>query len=164
MKRAAHVLFVIGVLFLALVFPFLRSEKFSAMTGNTDTTSSATVVLDAPSGEFVVLLNRELHEKNGSLAEWTAFFSGEEIGIIFEDISCGVAQSDAAGLDFARSLQSRLPENQMTIYTENGTLLLSKAEYGKFDVVVLSKEAAKLYGAATLYGREEVLALETGVK
>ena len=47
----------------------------------------------------------------------------------------------------ARSFQSILPENQMKIRTENVILMLSKAESGRFDVIVMSKELADVYDA-----------------
>ena len=152
MKRALHVLFVIAVLFLGFVLPFLTSDTFAAIaSGNdADAVSSATVVLDQPSGEYVVFLNRAMHEEAETLAVWTDFFRGEDIGIVFEDLSCVVPRGDAAGLEMARSLASRLPENQMTVRTEDAVLCLSKAEYGRCDVLVLSREAANAYGAESL--------------
>ena len=79
------------------------------------------------------------------------FFRGEEVSVIFEDISCSVATGDTGGQELARSFQSRLPENQMRIQTEDVTLLLSRADHGKFDVIVLSKEFADSYAAETAY-------------
>ena len=73
--------------------------------------------------------------------------------ILFEDISCLVMDTDAAGLEIAKSLQSRLPENQMKLRTENATLLLSKAKYGEFDMILVSREAYDAYGAQVI-GKE----------
>ena len=59
---------------------------------------------------------------------------------VFEDLSCTVSSGDPTGLEMAKSFQSRLPENQMKIRTEDGIMMLSKAENGRFDIIVMSKE------------------------
>ena len=53
----------------------------------------------------------------------------------------------------------RLPENQMKVTKENGTLLVSKAENGLFDVIVLSKEMADLQGYEEAMARGDVTVL-----
>jgi hypothetical protein len=57
---------------------------------------------------------------------------------------------------------SRLPENQMKIKTEDGTLMLSKAEYGRFDIIIMSEEFASAYGAKTLYDNEKNVIIKIG--
>lgn len=156
MKRLPHMLGVLLVLFLSLGLPFLRSETFAAMRSGTDAVTSASVVLDRPSGEYVVFLNRVSHEASGTLSIWEEFFRGEDIGIVFEDLTCFTAKGDAGGIEFAESLKSRLPENQMMVRTLDGTLALSRAEAGRFDVLILSREAAELYQAETLFDRAEI--------
>ena len=42
-------------------------------------------------------------------------------------------------------------ENQMKIEQEAGVMLLSKAELGRFDMMIMSEAAAKSYSAQTLY-------------
>ena len=49
--------------------------------------------------------------------------------------------------------------SQMTIREEPGVMLLSKAELGHFDVIILSEAAANAYAAQTLYDRAEVLTI-----
>ncbi len=71
---------------------------------------------------------------------WESFFRGEEIDFLFEDITCTVASQDALGLELAKSLQSRLPENQMTVKREDAILVLSKIDYGRYDVILFSRE------------------------
>ena len=51
---------------------------------------------------------------------------------------------------------TRLPENQMVLKTEDPTLMLSKAEHGKFDVIVISKEIADIYKASTVYDMDNI--------
>lgn len=79
--------------------------------------------------------------------------------MIFEDISCMAAANDAGGCEMAKSCRSRLPENQMHLRKIDGTLLLSKAEHGLFDTVILSAEYADLLSAETVYGMENVKVL-----
>ena len=134
-----------GVLIL-LGLPFFTSDYFAAQVSGVDVTSSATVILDAPSGDYVVLINQAMHPDREKLEDWTDFFSGEEVSYIFEDISCSVADGDSAGLEMARSYQSRLPENQMKLSSAASTLLLSRIGADQFDIVVMSKEFADSYG------------------
>ena len=134
LRVLAHVLADCAVIAAVIGIPVLLSAS------RTDAVSSATTVIDAPSGEFVVLQNC------GRLSEdafWEQFFSGQEVDFCFEDITCIVAQSDRAALDMALSFQSRLAENQMKIRQEDMTMMLSKAEHGKFQVIILSKEFAE---------------------
>jgi hypothetical protein len=42
----------------------------------------------------------------------------------------------------AQRLASRLPANQMKVRAEDGILMVSKAEVGRFDIMVLSDETA----------------------
>lgn len=155
----------ITLLGLALLFgtPFFAMGLYKTAGDDVDAVSSASVILDAPSCEYVVLINRNLHTNAEKLDQWITFFSGGDAGVIFEDISCAVADGDAGGADMARSLQSRLPENQMRIQKENGTLLLSRADFGKFDVILLSQEYAQATDAATAYGENvEVVHISGG--
>lgn len=147
MRALKHAAVIIAALCLLLVLPLHANGAFAVMRGEADTVSSATQIPDTPSGAYVVLVKKSLHEKNGTLQTWADFFSGKEIGIVFEDIDCLTALGDAGGSEFAKSLQSRLPENQMRLRSEERTLVLSKARAGMFDVIVLSKEAYELTGA-----------------
>ena len=112
-----------------------------------DAVSAATaqnISAEDMNGKWVVLLNRTLHDKAGTSNDWKRFFSFDEnVPLIMEDITC----------------KARLPENQMTIREEPGVMLLSKAELGHFDVIILSEAAANAYAAQTLYDRAEVLTI-----
>ncbi len=156
-------------LFLLIGLPLIVSGKWhelvhagELLSGKADAVSSATAVIEQPSGEYVILINRDIHSDPAALEAWKAFFAeGDTDGIVdlFEDISCTVSSSDPAGLEAARSFMSRLPENQMKLRTEDVTLMLSKAEHGRFDVIVMSKEAAesaKAYRVAELADAEIV--------
>ncbi len=159
MNILKHTLIVAVSLFLMLGVPFFTSDYFKRMVEGTDAVSSASVIIDQPSGNYVVLLNLDKHTDQDNLAMWYDFFEGREIDFIFEDIDCMTAQSDINGTTMAQSYRSRLPENQMKLHTIDGTLMLSRAEYGKFDVIVLSEELADFYTASTVYDRDNVAVL-----
>ena len=48
----------------------------------------------------------------------------------------------------------------MKIVQEAGTMLVSKAELMRFDVIILSDAAANAYGAQTLCDRNDVLTIK----
>lgn len=157
MKIVKHGIVILTALLLILGIPFFTSAWFRGhISGETDTLSGATVILDTPSGNFVVLINTDRHPDPEALETWKRFFAGEEISLLFEDVVCGVCRGDAAGLEMARSYQSRLPEHQMELRLEDPVLLLSKAEYGKFDILILSQEMADSMQASTVSEHENV--------
>ncbi len=129
-----------------------------------DAVSSATaqsVSAEDMEGKWVVLINRGLHDKSGTTADWENFFSfSDNVPLIMEDITCKVAELDSGGLETAKKYQARLPENQMKIVQEPGTMLVSKAELLRFDVIILSEAAANAYSAQTLYGNKDILAVK----
>ncbi len=77
--------------------------------------------------------------------------------MIMSDVDCRVAAADAAAMQLARRYQLRLPENQMKLKIENGLLLISKAEVGLFDAIVMSKEMADRYQADTLWQQPDII-------
>jgi stress-induced morphogen len=146
-----------GILFL-LGIPFLSTDYFKTLlSGNEDAVTSASVIIDQPSGEYIVLVNENLHTDNENLNTWISFFQGEEISFLFEDISCSVIKGDTGALNMAKSFQSRLPEKQMRIQQEDATLLMSRADNDKFDIIIISKEFANSYDVATAEGENTAL-------
>jgi hypothetical protein len=146
-----HTLVVLAGVTLLLGIPFLTTDYAKSMRrGTVDTVTSASVVIDQPSGNYIVLINQALHTDQENLNTWVDFFSGEEISYLFEDISCSVASGDSGALTMAQSFQSRLPEQQMSVQTENATLLMSRADCGKYDIILLSKEFAETYDMTTM--------------
>lgn len=150
--------------FAAAVFAVLvGTGTVKLSTDSPDAVSSATsksITADDMEGKWVVFLNRELHDKSGTTADWEKFFSFDEnTPLIMEDITCKVADYDVEGKKIAENYQARLPENQMKIKSEAGVMLLSKAELGRFDVLILSESAAKTYSAETLYDKANVLTI-----
>ncbi|MBR1930594.1 MAG: hypothetical protein IJ833_03830 [Lachnospiraceae bacterium] len=158
MKVIRHVCIIIAALLLTLGLPFFTSDYFAAKVGahGVDAVTGASVMIEKPSGEYLVFINEMLHPDEDKLAAWCDFFEGRDVSYIFEDISRFVANGDITGMEAALSFQSRLPENQMKITGEDATLLLSKAEYSKFDVIIMSKEFAQAYGVQSIYETQGV--------
>ncbi len=140
MKVLRHLAIVLFALFLFVGVPVYRSGYIQNKLAGVDTVSSASAIITQPSGAYAVLINPDLHTNKENLAVWESFFRGEEIDYLFEDISCMVIDTDAEGLELAKSLQSRLPENQMKVRTEDGSLVQAKIYNGIYDVVLISKE------------------------
>ena len=156
---------IADILLVLLIFSIpLHRAGFPAklFTNRVDAVTSASVILEKPSGEYIVVINQSFHPDKEKLYAWRDFFEGREIPVIFEDISCVVGASDSTGYEMARSFQSRLPENQMGIRTENPALMLSKADYGRFDVLLLSKEAANAYDFSELYDEDGYIIIRSG--
>lgn len=146
-----------AALFIALP-AFLFTDAPSLLSGDTDAVTGASMEIpDQPSGTYYVLINKDLHEQ--TLDDWTAFFTEQPVGIIWEDLHCFVDLADTAGREMADRYRLRLAENQMEVTPENGTLLVSKAENGLFDVIVLSQEMADLMDYEKAMGRSGVAAL-----
>ena len=167
MKTAMRYLFRIlsVIVFGAIVTGVLTAGGYINWSSDSpDAVSSATakpVSTEDMSGKYIVFINCELHDKAGTTGDWEKFFSfSDDVPLIMEDITCKVAQLDSEGLDTARKYQARLPENQMKIKQEAGVMLLSKAELGRFDVMIMSEAAAKNYSAQTLYDKENILTIK----
>ena len=167
MKTAVRYLFRIlsVIVFGAIVTGVLTAGGYiNRSSDSPDAVSSATaqpVSAGDMSGKYIVFINRGLNDKAGTTGDWEKFFSfTDDVPLIMEDITCKVAQLDSEGLDTARKYQARLPENQMKIEQEAGVMLLSKAELGRFDVMIMSEAAAKSYSAQTLYDKENILTIK----
>ena len=140
-KTALHIILSLTAVFLLVGLPSLYILD-QTTEEQPDAVSGASIKLpDKPSGEYIVLLNRSLHE--GSADDWTAFFRDGELNVIFDDISCIAAQSDAPAIQMAERFRAQLPENQMRLRRENALLLASKAENGCIDAAIFSKETAE---------------------
>ncbi len=151
-----HIAVCLAGVLLLIVLPFTLAGGFTIFSGGTDAVSSASVVIDKPSGSYTVLINRDRHKSESDLAAWHEFFSGGEFTIIFDDIECVTLQGDTGALTLAQSFMSRLPENQMKVTTGDAVLTLSKAENGRFDMMIVSAEAAEKYGIADIYDGKNV--------
>lgn len=141
-RLCGHLSGILAALLVLLVLPYLHQPSFRLFLEGkkTDTVSSATVLLDAPGGNFYILLNPKLHTDQKKREQWVDFFQGKDVSFIFEDLSCSVARADSAAVDMAKSFQSRLPQNQMKLLLEDTAMLRSRVQAGKYDVVLVSKE------------------------
>ena len=140
-KRLEHRLLVLVLLGFLVGLPCATHTEIFHGKNNTDAVSGATMKLpEQPSGEFVILINESLHRD--TLSDWKRFFSGKDMPVIFDDISCLTAEGDLTGILLAERMQAQLPENQMRLRSEDPTLLVSKAEAGLIDVAIFSKEMA----------------------
>ncbi len=162
MKMLKHIAVVFSALFLCLFLPgWFLTDGGKLFSGGVDAVSSASMDLpDQPSGQYVVIVNRDRHPS--SMEDWTAFFEEREVGVIMEDISCLAAAADADGIQLAERYQARLAENQMTLTRENSLLVVSRAENGLYDVVILSKEMADSLNFDAVYARPEAAVLRIG--
>ncbi len=156
-----HTLTVLLALFLLVGVSVYRTGYIQKRLSASDAVSSATAVIEQPSGAYVVWINRRRHPDAKNLATWEDFFKGREIGILFEDISCMVAETDAVGLELAKSFQSRLPENQMSIHKDDVILMRSKADHGLYDVMLISKEVYEASGGSTTIDEKNDLVIES---
>lgn len=151
MKIVRHVMIIVLSLFLIIGIPLIcNAERIkNLIKKKNDAVSSATTVMqEKPSGRYFVLINKKLH--TGTLDKWKAFFKGEAADDIFEDIECTVIETDITGLETAEHYIARLPENQMSLVTENSMLAMSKLQWGKCDIFILSAEAAGVYHLETI--------------
>ena len=154
-KTIIHILVVVLSLFLFLGVPTIIFGDFSMLIGGADAVSGASVVVDQPSGEFCVILNANHFTE--SVEQWRTFFEGGDAGVIFEDIGCLTVRGDAAGIQLAERYQSRLPENQMRLHTQAGSMVLSKAKFNTYEVIIVSKEIAEAYEFPNESGEDVIL-------
>lgn len=113
-----------------------------------DAVSSASIELpDSPSGEFLIIINRDLHEDTAE--DWKDFFEGDYLKVIFEDINCMVPDGDVTGLELANRYMAILPENQMRVSGDDAVLIASKLEAGYVDIAILSADMADALGIST---------------
>jgi hypothetical protein len=150
-----HMGIVLAGVLILLGIPFFTTDYCkNLLQGDPDAVTSASVIIAQPSGEYLVFINSTFHTDAENLNTWVDFFDGKEISYLFEDISCSVISADSGALEMARSFQSRLPEKQMTIQTEDATLLASRIDNNKYDIVILSKEFANSYGVGEYFEQD----------
>ncbi len=157
MKIFRHIMVTTLMLAVLLGIPAGFVAFNGGFSSETDAVSSATVVIEQPTGAYVVMINSAYHKNSDNLSTWENFFNGEEIDFLFEDISCMSGETDAGGIAQAKSFQSRLPENQMNFRTEDITLLVSKLAAGRFDVAIMSKEFYDAYHVEELISDDVIV-------
>lgn len=159
MKVLSHIVVIAAALALLVGAPYVAFANRDAMQARlaaVDAVSSVPVARDAPSGRFVIFINKDKHPDHAVLADWVTFFSGKDAPLIKEDVTAVALVNDPAGIEMAESLQARLPEHQMTVMLEDPILALSKADEGLFDVLVVSEEVADALAADTVAAAHDV--------
>ncbi len=142
-----HIFLVFLGVFLLLGVPFICTDFFRTnfISSNTDTVSSASGLIEAVSGDYLVLVNGKYHRDEGQLEEWKRFFLGEENTIIQDTAVCSVGSSDPGAQTLAESFCSRLGKDQMRIQISDPFLLFSRSDHRLFDVVIMSREFAESF-------------------
>ncbi len=137
-----HALLTLAITSLLIGIPAYKYTDI--FTNNPDAVTQATLELpDSPSGEFVIFINKSLHDSN--ISDWVDFFN-DKYAVIFDDVSCLAVNSDESALQLAERFRVQLPENQMSLRIEDGVLIASKLETGHADIVVMSKEMSDILG------------------
>lgn len=146
-KRWGHICFTILMIVLLVGLPIATHFDILPARDGVNAVSSASIELpDQPSGDFIVFINKTLHED--TMDVWDDFFHDRDFEVIFEDVHCLVSQGDVTGQQLAERFQLQLPENQMILRSENPTLLVSKVENGYIDIAVFSSEMAEAMSLA----------------
>lgn len=148
-KTGKHIIVIASALLVLYGIPFTQTGMFRNLISGKglDAISAATTILDAPSGDYIVMINKDDHREPEKLKTWENFFLEKDYGLLFDDAVMSAANGDVGGIDMARRYQSRLSKNQMKLHVEDPILMLSKADAGRIDFMVMSKEAAETYHA-----------------
>ena len=163
MKAAGLWLYRIAVLLVIVLLPFFLLGGADFIMGKqSDAVSGATVIsegdFDSQSG-VVVLVNRSVRKAPENTDLWLDFFSEGPAPDIFEDISVLTINGDAITQEYCEFMMGRLPVNQMTVRTEDSILVMSKAKYGKFDIIVMSEQLFESYGGSGIVEGNDDIAM-----
>lgn len=118
-----------------------------ALTSATVENKGEKVSLSGVSGNFTVIVNKNRVPENVLESFYGAKKSTDT------EISCHIPAGDKKAREFALQVADEIVE-------EDPMLLLSKAEYGDFDILILSKKTADKYTAKSLYDKEFTAVLE----
>lgn len=118
-----------------------------AVTSASVKKQASTASIEGVSGNFVVLIN-----KNNSPRGTKEFFEGRQP--CPQGLECSVAKSDKKVDGLLKSLAIAASPK------DDALIMLSKAEYGDFDVMILSKKLADTYTAKSLYDKDYVDVVE----
>lgn len=148
-KTGKHIIVVASALLVLYGIPFTKTGMFRSLVSGKglDAISAATTILDAPSGDYIVMINKDRQRDKEKLTAWENFFQEKDYGLLFDDAVLSAANGDVGGIDMARRYQSRLSKNQMKLHVEDPVLMLSKADAGRIEFMVMSKEASETYHA-----------------
>jgi len=147
-----HIGIVLAGLILVLGVPLWCTGYISSLfSEDPDAVSSASVISDQPSGNYVIMINKTMHPDKDKLDDWIRFFSGGDVLYIFEDICACAASGDSGGIEMAWSFRSRLPENQMKVVIDDPVLIMSRADRGLYDIIIMSQEFADAFHCETAF-------------
>ncbi|MBR1736633.1 MAG: hypothetical protein IJ736_06400 [Firmicutes bacterium] len=118
------------------------------LTSATVKNKGETSTFSGVKGNFTVLIN------NKNVPEGTIdFFTGKR-DTAPSSLKCSIANDDDKAEDMIEQLGIKYYSHR------DALLMLSQAEYEKFDVIVLSKKNADIYTAKSLYDKDYVTAVE----
>lgn len=160
-----HVAIILLGVFLLVGVPFICTGYFKNMLASkkTDSSSSAPLEVEVPSGDYIVLLNKRYHTENRDIEFWKKIFFDSEVGSSSDTISCSVPNGDIGAMELAFYYQSLLSENQFKIEISDPMLLVSRAEHVKFDVAIMSANFANAL-KFSLPDDDKILKLDVNVK
>mgnify|MGYP007070332351 CR=1 FL=1 len=96
-KVFRHIIIVLAALFILAGVPVLSTGYIQNKLSGVDAVSAATVIIDQPSGAYVVFINKDRHLNAGNLDTWQTFFRGEEIDFLrLPERKCRISQRKAA--------------------------------------------------------------------
>ncbi len=111
-----------------------------ALTSATVKNKGESVSVSGISGNFTVLINKNKMPKGTA-----EYFAGRADRPA--DIACHIPKDDKKARTFAENMTDKVTEGDALI-------LLSKAEYGDFDILIFSKKIADKYTAKSLYDKD----------
>ncbi len=147
----------IAVIFLALGFIALAANISNgnisfkngpdALTSATVKNTAEKVTVSGVSGNYTVIIN-----KNRVAENVLNYFLGTQ-DRPKDEIVCHISADDKKARELALQMTDKIVE-------ADAMLLLSKAEYGNFDILIMSKKTADKYTAKSLYDKEFTAVLE----
>jgi len=69
MKKIVHIAVCAAGITALLGIPLILTGGLAKLTGGTDAVSSASVIIEKPSGNYTVMINRERHKNEKDLAD-----------------------------------------------------------------------------------------------
>ena len=121
-------------------------KKPDALTSATVKNKGETVSMPGVDGNFIILIN-----KDKTPAGTLDYFTGK--GSAVDGLSSHVPKGDEKAVELAHKMTADVTE-------DDPLMLLSKAEYGDFDILIFSKKIADKYTAKSLYDKEFTQAVE----
>ena len=158
LKILKHIGFVLLTLFLFVGIPLLVQRDNLIKLGTVDATAGGSIDLSEyeSSGSFVILINetsfsdrlktRLVSYFDGSDRDSSIFITKKDILTGDEKIKLTVINGDSAGITMGQYYQGAIANGAaITLDSETGILVVSKAEKGMLDLVVMSEAMAEAF-------------------